>query len=77
MYYNLRTDEVQTLRMGSEADRWGNEYPGMVAVPVWEKHRDFGKTLLEKCERLFETFGTVSGAVSIGVPAIPASSVAN
>ncbi|KAM5539663.1 hypothetical protein V8D89_006772 [Ganoderma adspersum] len=68
-YYDMRTDQVQTLQMGSEADRWGNEYPGIVAVPVWGEHKDFGKRLLEKCERLYQTFGTVSAAASEDGPA--------
>ena len=61
-YHDLRTQEVQTLRIGSEADRWGNEYPGIIAVPVWEDHRDFGGELLEKCERLYQTFRTATRA---------------
>ncbi|PIL26422.1 hypothetical protein GSI_12179 [Ganoderma sinense ZZ0214-1] len=59
-YSNLETEEVQTLRMGSEADRWGYEYTSFIAVPVWQEHRDFGGKLLEKCERLYQTFRTAS-----------------
>lgn len=61
-YSDLKTEEVQTLRMGSEADRWGYEYTGIIAVPVWEEHCDFGEKLLEKCERLYQTFRTASAA---------------
>nr|VWO98099.1 Uncharacterized protein [Ganoderma boninense] len=35
LYHNLQTDAVQSLRFGSRSDRWGNEYPGITAVPVW------------------------------------------
>lgn len=59
-YYDLKTDRVQTLRMGSEADRWGYEYTGIVAVPVWEDHPDFGEKLLGRCERLYQTFQTMT-----------------
>ncbi len=53
--------------MGSEADRWGYEYTGIIAVPVWEEHRDFGGKLLEKCERLYQTFCTAAAASISGV----------
>ena len=55
-YYRIQTDLVQTLRFGSLSDRWGNEYPGITAVPVWEEHPDVGKVLLDKFERLYQTF---------------------
>ncbi|KAI0669094.1 hypothetical protein C8Q78DRAFT_978735 [Trametes maxima] len=47
---------VLALRFGSENDRWGRDYPGVTAVPVWEEHSDLGATLLERFERLYQTF---------------------
>ena len=47
---------VQALRFGSENDRWGNEHPGVVAVPVWEEHPNAGEVLLERFERLYQAF---------------------
>lgn len=61
-YYRLSTDLVQTLRFRSQSDRWGNKYPGITAVPVWEEYPDIGKTLLDKFERLHQ-------ALRVAVPA--------
>lgn len=47
---------VLTLRFGAENDRWGNDRPGVMAVPVWEEHPDAGAVLLERFERLYQTF---------------------
>ncbi|KAI0632626.1 hypothetical protein C8Q77DRAFT_1218157 [Trametes polyzona] len=58
---------VLTLRFGAENDRWGNDRPGVMAVPVWDEHPDAGEVLLERFERLYQTFlqaeqGTKEGA---------------
>lgn len=47
---------VLTLRFGAENDRWGNDRPGVMAVPVWEEHPDAGAQLLERFERLYQVF---------------------
>ena len=52
--YHRRGSGVQGLRFGSENDRWGNERPGVLPVPVWEEHPDAGTVLLERFERLYE-----------------------
>ena len=51
---------VQALRFGSENDRWGNERPGVVAVPVWEEHPNAGEVLLERFERLYQAFAVAN-----------------
>ena len=33
-YYNKCSDRVMALRFGSENDRWGNDRPGLIAVPA-------------------------------------------
>ncbi|KAI0716004.1 hypothetical protein C8T65DRAFT_642505 [Cerioporus squamosus] len=55
-YYGKTASRVQLLRFGSENDRWGNERPGVIAVPVWEEHPSAGEVLLERFERLYEAF---------------------
>lgn len=52
---------VLTLRFGAENDRWGRERTGVMAVPVWEKYPDLGETLLEKYERLYQSFVHAEG----------------
>ncbi|KAI0351190.1 hypothetical protein OH77DRAFT_1429985 [Trametes cingulata] len=58
-YYMKFTDKrprVLALRFGAENDRWGRDYPGVMAVPVWEEHPDAPQMLLERFERLYQTF---------------------
>ncbi|KAI0776581.1 hypothetical protein BD413DRAFT_644898 [Trametes elegans] len=47
---------VLALRFGSENDRWGRDWPGVIAVPVWEEHPDAPEKLLERIERLYQTY---------------------
>ena len=55
-YYNKCSDRVMALRFGSENDRWGNDRPGLIAVPVWEEHPRAGEVLLERFERLYQAY---------------------
>ncbi|KAI0743762.1 hypothetical protein C8Q80DRAFT_858877 [Daedaleopsis nitida] len=55
-YYNQRGTRVQALRLGAENDRWGNDRPGLVAIPVWEEHPHAGEVLLERFERLYQAY---------------------
>ncbi|KAI1795266.1 hypothetical protein LXA43DRAFT_992151 [Ganoderma leucocontextum] len=55
-YYGQTPTRVQALRFGSENDRWGNDRPGVIAVPVWEEHPNAGEVLLERFERLYQAF---------------------
>lgn len=55
-YYGQTSGRVQALRFGSENDRWGNDRPGVIAVPVWEEHPNAGEVLLERFERLYQAF---------------------
>ena len=52
-YYGQTSTRVQALRFGSENDRWGNDRPGVIAVPVWKEHPNAGEVLLERFERLY------------------------
>ncbi|TBU28350.1 hypothetical protein BD309DRAFT_959520 [Dichomitus squalens] len=56
VYYGQTTSEAQMCRIGSESNRWGKERPGIVAVPVWEAYPNLSQTLLERFERLYQTF---------------------
>ncbi|KAL1937373.1 hypothetical protein VTO73DRAFT_13779 [Trametes versicolor] len=47
---------VLTLRFGAENDRWGNDRPGVMAVPAWDEHQDAGAQLLKRFERLNQIF---------------------
>ncbi|OBZ68898.1 3-keto-steroid reductase [Grifola frondosa] len=44
------------LRFCSQNDRCGREYVGIMPVPVWEEYPHEGKPLLERFERLYQTF---------------------
>ncbi|KAM5530912.1 hypothetical protein V8D89_015444, partial [Ganoderma adspersum] len=55
-YYGQTSTRIQALRFGSENDRWGNDRPGVIAVPVWEDHPNAGEVLLERFERLYQAF---------------------
>ncbi|KAI0324811.1 hypothetical protein GY45DRAFT_1313202 [Cubamyces sp. BRFM 1775] len=54
--FTNKRPRVLALRFGAENDRWGHDRPGVMAVPVWEEHPDAGETLLERFERLYQTF---------------------
>ena len=60
-YHTLTGSRVQALRFGSENDRWGNERPGVVAIPVWEEHPNAGEVLLERFERLYQAYDVADG----------------
>ncbi|EIW56997.1 uncharacterized protein TRAVEDRAFT_73290 [Trametes versicolor FP-101664 SS1] len=60
---------VLTLRFGAENDRWGNDRPGVMAVPVWEEHPDAGAQLLERFERLYQVFLLKEGESASGAAA--------
>ena len=55
-YYGQTSTRIQALRFGSENDRWGNDRPGVIAVPVWKEHRNAGEVLVERFERLYQAF---------------------
>ncbi|PIL26432.1 hypothetical protein GSI_12190 [Ganoderma sinense ZZ0214-1] len=55
-YHGKTSTRVQALRFGSENDRWGNDRPGVIAVPVWDEHPNAGEVLLERFERLYQAF---------------------
>ncbi|KAI9061931.1 hypothetical protein FKP32DRAFT_1612868 [Trametes sanguinea] len=55
-YTRASPGRALTLRFGAENDRWGNDHPGVTAVPVWEEHPDAGEKLLERFERLYQAF---------------------
>ncbi|OSD03881.1 hypothetical protein PYCCODRAFT_1434279 [Trametes coccinea BRFM310] len=57
-YTRASPGRTLTLRFGAENDRWGNDHPGVIAVPVWEEHPDAGEKLLERFERLYQAFVT-------------------
>ena len=65
-YHGQTNTRVQLLRFGSENDRWGNERPGVIAVPVWEEHPSAGEVLLERFERLYEAFEMADAAKGTG-----------
>lgn len=61
-YYGQKGARVQALRFGSENDRWGHDRPGVIAVPIWDKHPDAGEVLLGRFERLYQVLRTRDGA---------------
>lgn len=44
------------IRFGSQCDRSGKEYVGITRVKQWKEYEDESKDLVEKCEKLYQTF---------------------
>ncbi|CCM02120.1 uncharacterized protein FIBRA_04197 [Fibroporia radiculosa] len=43
-------------KFSAQTDRWGNESVGIIPVRQWQEHPDEGNNLIERCERLYQTF---------------------
>ncbi len=47
------------LKFGSQADRQGREYVGVMPVVEWDAHQEEAKFLLDRCESLYASFATL------------------
>jgi len=50
----MNNDANQPVRFGAQTDRWGNECVGLTPVKEWDTHKDEGKALIAKCDKLYE-----------------------
>jgi 3-keto steroid reductase len=51
-----RESDYQPVRYGTETNLWGTEYVGVQPVEGWEEHKDTGRELLARCDRLYDAF---------------------
>lgn len=51
-----RESDYQPVRYGAETNMWGTEYVGVQPIEGWEEHKEVGRELLARCDRLYEAF---------------------